>query len=336
MPSYNPGIKITEQVMSLSSLTEKYGHSIRISTSPAIREKLLEKAERGISPSALNTFIQCSLRFYFHEIAGIRETEEVEETIENSTLGNVVHHALHLLFKESIGQTLSKEKIDRIKPNVRQALEIAFQEKYPDGETGYGKNLLITRVARIMLDQFLGQQTELLIALENSGKSQTLLHLEEFFDTQETIDFEGGQLTIKLKGKVDRIDQVGEQLHVIDYKTGAVKASELKIKDWESLVSDPRHGKAFQLLLYAYVFINSQDRKEATTVTGNISMRELSKGFQRVQLPGNSSIDQESLAVFRQQLLHLLETIWSPTTEFYQTEDTAQCIYCPFKGICGR
>jgi ATP-dependent helicase/DNAse subunit B len=172
--------------------------------------------------------------------------------------------------------------------------------------------------------------------LEDEGKGLKILYMEKFFSTEETIGIEGGQLNVKIKGKADRIDSVAKLIKVIDYKTGSVQTSELKIKDWDTLITDPNYGKAFQLLMYAYLFLKDQNARVFTVETGNISLKEPSKGYLRVQLPGDLQVNADTLMIFEKKLVELLEMIYDPSLEFTQTNEVEQCTYCPFKGICSR
>ncbi|MDQ2657942.1 MAG: PD-(D/E)XK nuclease family protein, partial [Bacteroidota bacterium] len=49
---------------------------------------------KGISPSALNSYIECRLQFYFRHVAKIREADEVEEELDARVLGNFLHDVM--------------------------------------------------------------------------------------------------------------------------------------------------------------------------------------------------------------------------------------------------
>ncbi|HET8753092.1 MAG TPA: PD-(D/E)XK nuclease family protein, partial [Salinimicrobium sp.] len=69
-----------------------------IRKNPEIMQKLKERASKGFSPSALTTYIRNPLDFYHQYILGIREPEEMEETIAYNTLGTVVHQSLETFY----------------------------------------------------------------------------------------------------------------------------------------------------------------------------------------------------------------------------------------------
>ena len=54
---------------------------------------------RAISASAVNTYLDCPLKFYFSVVEGIREEEEVSETIESKVFGSILHKVMEELYK---------------------------------------------------------------------------------------------------------------------------------------------------------------------------------------------------------------------------------------------
>jgi len=336
LPRYNKNIKIEEKVISSSPVSASTDQGICFKKSRPVRQKLLKKAEKGFSPTALNTYIQCPLKFYFNEIAGLSETEEIEETIEARTLGEVIHYALENLFKEFAGKYITANEVASLATFKDDIVEAAFKAKYPEGDIYQGKNLLIYEVSKQMVHQLLKQQASYIEELQQSGTRLKILALEDFFHTEEEIEYEGNLLSIHLKGKIDRVDQEGDRIHIIDYKTGNIESSELNVRDWESLITDPKNGKAFQLLLYSYMYYRTQAGEESFIESGNISLRAPSKGFIKVRLPGDAPFGEDSAARFSARLKSLLQNIFDPETGFTQTKDIEQCTYCTFKGICCR
>ena len=53
--------------------------------------RLPERGSKAISASAINTYLDCPLKFYFSVVEGIREEEEVSETIESDVFGSISH-----------------------------------------------------------------------------------------------------------------------------------------------------------------------------------------------------------------------------------------------------
>ena len=224
----------------------------------------------------------------------------------------------------------------KCKDNANPVIEKAYSEKYPEGDLTHGKNLLVFEVSKLMLQQFLDQQIRQLVEAKKEGVKLKIIHLEKFFNTALSVNIAGGPLIIKIKGKVDRIDQMGNNIRIIDYKSGNIDGSKLKVSNWEELNINPAYDKAFQLLLYAYILHKNQGTRSFKLESGNISLRAPSKGFLQLELPQNQQLDEQSMNTFEKHLVSLLEMIYAPDTQFYQTEDLEICGYCPFKAICNR
>ncbi|MDP3432639.1 MAG: PD-(D/E)XK nuclease family protein, partial [Bacteroidota bacterium] len=63
---------------------------IRIETSESHIQKLISKySESKLSPSAINTYLDCKLKIYFKYIAGIKEKDELKEEIDAVLFGNL-------------------------------------------------------------------------------------------------------------------------------------------------------------------------------------------------------------------------------------------------------
>jgi RecB family exonuclease len=69
-------------------------------------------SDKGFSPSALNTYLSCSLQFYYQNLLKLREKDLPEETMEDNTFGMVVHGALELLYTPWVGKTLTAKDIE--------------------------------------------------------------------------------------------------------------------------------------------------------------------------------------------------------------------------------
>jgi len=61
---------------------------------------------KGISPSALATYIYNPISFYEQKVLGIKEDNEVEETIAANTMGSVIHDVLEEMYKPYLGSFL--------------------------------------------------------------------------------------------------------------------------------------------------------------------------------------------------------------------------------------
>jgi ATP-dependent helicase/nuclease subunit B len=332
LPKVNPNVTITEQLLSIPVKAENPGAGISVEKTAGILEKIRSRSDYGFSPSLLNRYRSCGLQFYFHGIAGLKESEEVEETIGADVLGNVIHSVLEILYQPHIGKKISAEDVKKMKPQVEELTMKAFEKYYNRSEISYGKNLLTLKVALKFIGNFLNAESIAIAAADKKNEPYIIKALEAELETELMV----GEELIKIKGKADRIDSVGRITRIVDYKTGLANNNELKFDDWDLIRSDAGLSKSFQLLMYAYLYQKMNPEIRENIQSGIITFRELSAGLKSVKANGIELLDEKILKEFEAQLGILLAEIIDPQIPFSQTDDVTNCIYCSFRGICNR
>jgi CRISPR/Cas system-associated exonuclease Cas4 (RecB family) len=338
---YESGLKIEKRILH-NPLQPRPITPITIPKTPEVLEALSRLNEgngmfRGISPSALNNYVECRLRFYLRHVAGIKEPREVEEDLDARVLGNFLHRVMELLYngiRERKGTKLV-EAADLKNTDITLDLLIdqAFIEKYrlePGAPVEYeGQRLVVREIVKrfakriIEMDKIYAPFT--LEATEQGG----LFH---------SIQLQNSNVKVLLNGKIDRIDRKGDILRVIDYKTGKDQL------DFESIPSlfardEKRNKAAFQTMLYALLYKSSSIARNEKIVPGLINRINLfDKDFKFGFKVDKEYLDDVTplLAEFEQHMTILLEELFSPDVPFDQTTDIENCKYCAFKGICYR
>jgi hypothetical protein len=271
---------------------------------------LLNKiAINGFSPSSLGLYIRNPIDFYMRKVLNLKEYKEVEETIAANTFGTIIHDTLENLYKPLIGNFLTMSNIKKMKGELENEIVVQFKNNYGLKSISSGKNYLTFEIAKQFLLNFLNYEIKELkknkkikiVALEQSLTLE--YHLKNFSHP------------IKLKGKIDRIDEVDGVLRIIDYKTGKVESSNLIVKDWENLVSEESNSKSFQVLFYAFMYVKNKNINFNTQniESGIISFKNLKSGFMRIN---RSTINQEILDKFLIQLDKLLLEIYNEKIPF--------------------
>jgi ATP-dependent helicase/nuclease subunit B len=332
MPFKNKNIRIEEKLFTIPLNSNLDGNKIEIAKNAYVFEKIKKRMDSGMSPSLFNSYRNCSLQFYFKYIAGLRELEEPDESIDAATFGTVMHEVLEENYKPLIGKELNELSLKNAFNQLPQKVDLAFQKAFKSGNLTAGKNLLNVKIAVNYLKSFLKEELTLIRNSSEQNQKFTLLHLEHELKTQ--LPFR--DYKVELYGKADRIDQVGNCIRIVDYKTGAVdETKELKLKDWPAL-KEVKRNKAFQLLMYAYLFAKNQTKQNLELNSGIISFRELSKGLKMVSFAGEEKLDVQILKEFEGMLYQMLDEIFDTGLPFKQTKDTAVCEYCDYKSICNR
>jgi ATP-dependent helicase/nuclease subunit B len=334
---YNPGITIREEILATHPETGRMRPVLSVPKTGDVLDKLNKKALSGMSATSINNWLLCPLKFYFRDLLGLEEPKEMKETIDAQVLGSSVHKALEILYSPYKNNYLDTAAIGKMLQNMEDAIDKAFHDEYQGSDLAYGKNLLIVRVAKIMLRRFLQFEIRNLDEHAKMGARVKLLDLEKFVQRSLEIPVENGKLTVKMKGFIDRIDRVGDSLQIIDYKTGKVNPADLVLSDWQDLQDNPETGKILQLLIYAWFMSGDIERGISP---GIISLRKINEEFMSVTLPEEENqqgrITQADLTIFEKILAEILVSVFDPSLPFSQTEDPSRCQYCDFITLCGR
>ncbi len=310
--------------------------AISIIKDEVLMKKLVDNlSDYGISPSAINTYINCSLQYYLRYVAGLREKDDVEESIEAATLGSAVHYVLENLYKESIGKNLSPTFIENIlkdKPKTDNLLRQAFAERFDHENLSQGKNYLLYRVCLKLIDEFLKQEKNNLKLLEDSGSSLKLIMLEK----EMLQPLQIGTHEIKIRGKVDRVEESNNIISIADYKTGTPTGSTIKSDDIKLFATDPKYAKGMQLLTYAWLYWRSNNAPDIMIRSGIYWLRQITQGFDALQLDGSDIITRDILLQFEDVLKNVLGELLNPEVPFSKTNEIERCAHCEFAEICRR
>lgn len=335
LPRYNDNITIEEKLFHIP-LQQSAEKQISLPKTQDLWDEIRQKTLSGLSPTSISSYINCPLKFYFENIASITNADEMEETIDYATLGTVVHEVLQNLYEPYIGKTINESELRQMKAKITHYATTAFKKNYLAKSIHYGKNRLIYEVALSFLENFIETETE---QVKNDSQIE-IIGLEEAMNYKLEIEDPNekhGSLTVRLKGKIDRIDCKDSIVRVVDYKTGSVdKRRELTIKDWDNLKSDPKLSKALQMLIYGYLWAKHTSSDKAIS-SGIVSLRNFSEGFQTVAIPGNTNIASDEI---KQEIEKIVKTVFiellNKELPITQTENLENCKYCPFKQICIR
>lgn len=333
LPKVNPNVEIKESIMEIP-YKEIRETSISIEKDDEVFDILMSKAESGFSPSALNKYIRCSLSFYFQEILGLREKEEVEDEIDFKTYGKAIHDTLEVLYSPCLDRKLEVIDIKEMDENAEAILREKFSENYKGSDLSFGKNLLTVKTAEISLKDFLKREMS-----EVSKNEIIVKKVEEWFNSEMEVpdtNIPGNTFNVKLKGKADRIDSFNKVIRIIDYKTGRVEDSGLKVNEFQELIKDVKYEYVFQLLMYSYLFKKNNENSSQDLTAGILSFKDLKKGLKKVSFEKDYIIGNKMLQDFSVLLKQLLTEIFDRSKLFEQTEDSDNCRYCPYINICNR
>ncbi|UBM61633.1 PD-(D/E)XK nuclease family protein [Candidatus Sulfidibacterium hydrothermale] len=293
-----------------------------------VRERMDMLMANGLSPSALNVYIRCPLQFYYRHVAQIRLPDEPQVSIQSDVFGSVLHSVLETLYRPFLGQPVRPDELLRyFLKDPDKLLQEKFLEIYGPRDLSNGRDLLIYHVAKRYLERFIKNDVK---ALEKEPR--VLEGLEQKVFARLSVK----DKTVKLKGVMDRVDRkTGEAVYrIIDYKTGKTEPRYLKPASWDVLLENTDYSKAFQVLVYSWLFLK-QDGSDKKVQPGIISLRRADGAFLPVSFPEDAS-QKEMMEQTENLLSELIGEILDETIPFCQTENPKVCEYCDYKGLCNR
>lgn len=289
---------------------------------PAVMAQLAAVAGRGFSPSALTTYVRNPLDFYKQYVLGIREREEVEETVAYNTLGTVVHDTLEKFYKQWEGEELTIENLEKAIAETAKEIHNQFYIHYTSQPIKNGKNLLIFEVAKRYVTNFLKSE----ISNVKKGNRIRILQVENSLSCRFPMD--ELPFPVQLKGMVDRVDIYNGKMRIIDYKTGKVEQNKVEIVDWDEINTDyDKYSKPFQVLMYVYL-LNAEKAISEPVEAGIISFKNLQNGFLKFLKKDKNGrgatkdpeITKDILDAFENQLRNLILEICNPNIPFEEKE----------------
>lgn len=293
-----------------------------IDKTPAVIESLKIIAQKGFSPSSLTNYIRNPIDFYYQKILNIREYDEAEETVAANTLGTVIHNTLEDFYSPLINTFLTVEAIKKMKLLIEKTVRSHFKEVYKEGDITKGKNLIIYEIAKRYVSNFL----DLEISDIQKGNNIKILAVEA--DASAEIKIPELGFPVRVRGKIDRVDEYNGIIRIVDYKTGKVTQNEVEIVNWDEIASDyKKFSKSFQILTYAYMIHQSGSIK-LPVEAGIISFKNLKSGFIKFSKKDKSGayakkdvlITDQTLNHFSIQLKNLILEICNPTIPFTEKE----------------
>lgn len=241
-----------------------------VEKTPEVIESVKRFLGSRVSPSALNTFINSPLEFYYYYVLKLSEQQQVEEEVEMSTFGSVVHDVLQWVYEHFRGKQVNLGKLLELKQQVDGQIEDEFLERFPREDLKRGRNLIMVELAKRFVRGFIDFDKA---EMERNGVVRILSLEEKQFGK---IHVQG--LDINIFGVADRIDERDGIIRIIDYKTGMVRPPDLKC-DWDQITTESRYSKALQLAFYKWAYCKHTGRAEDKVEPSIFSFRNQSPGY---------------------------------------------------------
>ena len=306
-----------------------------------------QPGSRPLSPSALNAYIDCPLKFFYQQIAKIRCPQDPQDGMDGALFGTIFHDAAERAYQKLAERNplIRRQDINRLLdagetgllPFVDASFLHNFFEDHPEN-VFYNGQLL---VARKVMASYLRQ----LLAHDNRREYLVLKEMEQ--EHRHSIEVASGTkvLHIDIGGKIDRIDTVMlpdtttgqpvETLRIVDYKTGGNPET---ASNMEQLIttSERRPSYIFQIFLYAYVVAGEQRRPVSPALffvhKSHAEDYDPTVRFNKECVTDFGKLKED----FGKALRQVLNELFDPEIPFRQTSEPKLCAYCDYKQLCGK
>ncbi|MBU1274369.1 MAG: PD-(D/E)XK nuclease family protein [Proteobacteria bacterium] len=297
-----------------------------------LAELLAEPSCRKFSPTTLETYVACPMRWFLARMLGLSEPREPGWDLERSEEGSWVHETLARFFAPSEfdptwDQAAQTERLGRCLNQARE--DLAGQGRAGHGQVQESRHQVLART----LGQVVAREMADMAALRPS-------RVEAEFGKDDPglrVDMEQGD-PLFLHGRLDRLDQAPGMLRVVDYKhvsqpgkvTGPLKKEDLGVS-------------AFQMPVYLAaareLWGKADDAMSARVApTRKIEQKPLQGEFQPGDpfLAVDTATRRELAAVGQPNLFNGIADLWSRLQDgnFMPLPQKKACEYCPMSGVC--
>jgi hypothetical protein len=289
-----------------------------------------------LSPSAINTWLSCTMRFYYRYVNDLKEPEKVTEEIDPAMLGVLLHESMRKLYGGLIGKQLDTAIISSILDNrkeITQLINNAIKDIFKKA------NDYLVAVNELIVRNVLLVYISRILEIDKRIAPFTILALEEPVGFRVVSDETG----IIAGGTIDRVDLSRGVTRIVDYKTGSTADS---IPSVSYLFKNEREKNSdgwLQTLLYCEGYLNTMP--DARVRPSVYKIRKL-PGEQLndkliIKAPKKEDYQVDDYGLVRNEFLEgldlVVKSIFSKNEPFVMTSDIRnKCFYCPYRVLCMR
>lgn len=289
------------KVSNLSNIQSKSEIKIEL---PAKTKKTIENVilkKKYLSPSYINTYIDCPLKFYYDKICELKPIKE-EKDIISLAFGNLFHHSAECFEKSSRTESIEtciEKGFDRLDKDEKACIK----QMHKDIALSFLEDLKI---------------------FDDKNKDRRFVSAEEEIVYKKNINAR----EISFGGRIDRIDEKNKRLILCDYKTGG---TEEEFKGIEGLFDGSKKDRAkylFQIMFYAWLLWEGQDINVEIMYVHSLKSKNYENKIYTYTAETHKDFD-ECMKKLIKNLFDTDETkVWEPQSKEHI------CTYCDYQTLC--
>ena len=306
---------------------------------PSVIQLAQKRQPTFLSPTAINTYLRCPLRYYYKYECELTEPEEDDEdTIDNRSFGNIFHEASQFLYERLMAKShqILKSDIEEVlrkRVDIVWAVDEAMKKELNVNDLSQASLNGLQLINREVLIQYLRQ----LLTIDRELAPFSIIGLE----TDVKGALETPHISTTIGGRIDRLDHIfkdgQERIRVIDYKTGSRSAKPLA--DVDAIFSQDNIANHSDYYLQTFLY--------ASLVKQNYPDKQVSPALLFIQHSGGDNYDPTlcygkepitdiapSIPRFMELLKATVDDMFNPSIPYQPTADTDRCASCPYKLLC--
>lgn len=319
-----------------------------------------------LSASSIKQYVSCPMSFYLEKIAHYRREDDMNEWMDESTYGTIVHEVFERLYGKRLegregGAQITAQTLEDMRSNVHE-IDRLITETINLHYRKLGEGCLEplsgdTKLIGLMIKEYVRE----VLRKEQKLAPFTYLNGEWREDSQlKLVGSHDNEIMVNFTCRIDRIDRyIGDgrfpRVRIIDYKTGA---DAVRTPLLSNMFTDSDKKAFLQLMLYAQAYAQFKLcsepiqpmiyslRKIMTAdiepligpcpVVPNVEFADMKKNGKR----GSDSwyiLDyKDYVASFNDLMIPYLEELFDASKPFVSAEDEDACKFCSFKSICRK
>lgn len=285
---------------------------------------LRDRMAKGLSPSAIGTWLACPLDHHLKYVLRVQETEEVAARIAPNVLGGALHTAVERIFTPWLQQPLVAADLRHAMTAVPQAVQEALAGSLPAEVLEAGEPLLQLEMATQAAQRFLEGEAERV----DQGATIVPLALECPLEAvvPGAVALLGTEF--RLAGRLDRVDLRHGAVHILDLKTGGTDEKDLELPTLSLEAFQKGKSYAMQLLTYAWLYLRTHPEVPEVKA-GLLPMRRPSaSGGLYLQIGGSDRITQDMLPAITDLYLELGRAMLDPERPVQHDPTNTFCRAC--------
>jgi CRISPR/Cas system-associated exonuclease Cas4 (RecB family) len=301
--------------------------------------------KRYLSATSINEFLSCPLKFYFKYIERTKTEAEINDYMDESVFGQIVHKVLELVYSEYKGTEITSDilkqlatKSGDINIKLEKHITATINKIYKKLPSNNGENLTPLTGEADILGKLIKEIVIYMFQCEMEFNKRPFKFEDAEMEIKTSLKFDDNR-EFNITGVIDRVDEIGNNTkRLIDYKTGADEVSISGIEDITTNEPNRPHSKAIlQLFLYGEMY------KKHQHFTGNImpiiyNIKRIAKEGLKPITIGKQELDGNLYANIHDEVIQnfnsRISALFDKEKPFEPTPSSKACKFCDFKDIC--